>query len=183
MYSQAVIPRYVAASDNTKLYNAVSFLGGVVLLALLAQITIPLAWTPVPITGQTFGVTLISLLWGRTRAFSVVGCYLLMGTLGLPMFAAVTGGATVGYLVGMLMATLVVGTLADRGWSQSFFKSWAAGAMGSLVVFSFGLVVLSFYIEDKSTLFTAGLWPFLPGDLIKTVSAAAIASTIAKRKK
>lgn len=185
MQSQALVNKILVDVGDTKLNNLVSFLGGVLLLSLLAQVAIPLPWTPVPITGQTFGVALVALLWGQKKAFSIVSCYLLLGIVGLPVFAQAqsgfTFGATSGYLIGMLLSTLLVGALSDKGWTQSFFKTWFAGFLGSCVTFACGLFVLSFYVPFEALLIS-GLLPFLPGDLVKTVTAATIANRLTKLK-
>lgn len=172
--SQAFVPTLIIDRGNTTLHNMVSYGLGVIGLALLAQIAIPLPWTPVPITGQTFGVTLIALLFGKTRAVSVVATYLLLGLAGMPFLAAAKLGPTSGYLVGMLLSSVVVGHLADLGWTRSFIKTWFAGFLGSLCVFACGLLVLSFFVPSE-TLMVAGFFPFLPGDAIKTLAAASIA--------
>jgi biotin transport system substrate-specific component len=75
----------------------------------------------------------------------------------------------------MLAAAGVMGTLADRGWTHSFYRTWFAAFLGSLITFSFGLLVLSFFVPRQSVL-TAGLFPFLPGDFIKTGLASFMAS-------
>lgn len=158
---------------------------GVVWLALLAQVRIPLPWTPVPITGQTFGVSFLALLLGAKFAASSFGLYLVAGAAGLPVFAGLASGLavgpTAGYLVGMWLAAFVVGTLADRGWVKTFPRALLATYAGSLIVFSLGLVGLSFFLPQEALL-AAGLWPFLPGDLIKNLTAAGLATYIANRK-
>lgn len=175
---QALLPRLISKSQNQNLSNVLSVFAGVILISLLAQVSIPLPFTPVPITGQTFGVALTSLLWGRKRGFATMLSYLTLGSLGFPLFAlgksGFVVGPTMGYLVGMLFASFLMGTLADLGWTKSFFKTWLAAFLGSTVTFSFGLWILSYFIPGDQLLI-AGLLPFLPGDLIKT----ALASTLA----
>ncbi|MCJ8275299.1 MAG: biotin transporter BioY [Bdellovibrionales bacterium] len=178
MQSQALVNRVLVDLGSTKLNSFLSYVGGVIALALLAQVAIPLPWTPVPITGQTFGVTLIALLFGQKRAFSIVSTYIVLGTFSVPVFA-LAGASSYGYLFGMLLASAVVGHFADKGWTRSFIKSYFAGLIGSCLVFSCGLFWLSYFVPTE-TLLTAGLIPFLPGDLIKTVSAAFIASRLSR---
>lgn len=151
---------------------------GVILISLMAQIVIRLPGTPVPITGQTFGVALTALLWGRRRAFAVMGSYLFLGYLGLPLLAGgavLSAGPSVGYLAGMMLATLVVGELADRGFSKTWGRAFLSATLGSVVVFSLGLWVLSYFVPHEALL-AAGLWPFLPGDILKNALASFIAS-------
>lgn len=166
--SQALVSRFT--------YNLAAIASGVVVLSLLAQVSIPLPWTPVPITGQTFGVALIALMWGFKRGFASVLSYLLLGASGLPIFAAGKagiGGPTTGYLFGMLAGALVMGTLSDRGFTKTFRKALLASYLGSVCVFFFGLVGLSFFIP-REALLTAGLYPFLFGDLLKNTLAATL---------
>ena len=152
---------------------------GVVFVSALAQVKIFLPWTPVPITGQTFGVLSLALLLGRKNALITTGLYLLAGFLGAPIFAGGVGGFSVGptfgYLVGMLAASIVVGTLADRGWSSRFSTALVATLVGHLLIFGFGLLVLSYFVP-RSHLLGAGLWPFLPGAGVKSLLAALIVS-------
>ena len=180
--SDAIVPGYL--QKHNELAREALFLSlGVVMLALLAQIAIPLPWTPVPITGQTFGVALMALVWGSKRGGLVFLSYILVGSLGLPVFAGgVAGflvGPTMGYLVGMALATYVVGYLADRGATRSFLGSLGAAYLGSLCIFSLGLLNLSFYVPGEALL-AAGLFPFLIGDLVKNTTAALIASRLRK---
>lgn len=184
MYSQATIPVLISKSENQTLANLTSVIGGVLLISLLAQIVIPLPWTPVPITGQTFAVSFVSLLWGSKRGFSVVSLYLLLGGLGLPIFAFGKSGfllgPTAGYLVGMLVASAVVGFLADKGFSKRFFPSLAAAYIGSAIVFAMGVLGLSYFVPTKD-LFIMGVLPFLFGDAVKNMLAAYLAVKVRKK--
>ncbi len=184
MKSLALIP--IVLDEKKSVLNEVIFLiSGVTLLVCLAQIAIPVPWSPVPITGQTFGVTLIALSWGSVRAGSIVFAYLSLGLLGLPVFALSTGGfiwgPTIGYLVGMQIGSVAMGYLADRGFTQSFKKTLIASYCGSLIVFICGLTILSFFVPQNSLL-TMGLYPFLIGDLLKNSIASYISWKLKKRK-
>ncbi len=154
------------------------------MVALLAQLTIRLPWTPVPITGQTFGVTLMALLWGRNRALTVMTTYLILGAFGAPIFSGGTHGLelapTVGYLIGMFFSALLVGELSNRGATRSWGRAFLASACGSALTFIFGLIVLSHFVP-AAHLLTAGLLPFLPGDFLKNALAATIAVTARKK--
>ena len=180
--SQAFIPNFISTAGKhpvaTELASVVS---GVVAISLLAQVVIPLGFTPVPITGQTFGVMLVSLLWGSRRGALILTAYLATGALGLPVFAdaqsGLTWGPTLGYLIGMGLSAYAIGFLADRGWSKTFTRAFAACMIGSVLIFSSGLLVLSFFIPvGLKQLLLAGFIPFIPGDLIKMTLAASIAS-------
>jgi biotin transport system substrate-specific component len=168
--------------DKNTLAKLASILLGVGLLSALAQIAIPLPFTPVPITGQTFGVALLSLMLGRQLGFTTVATYVLLGTLGLPIFSGAQAGlriAGAGYLVGMCLASIVIGSLADRGWSKNFASAFAASLIGSICVFTCGLIILAQFVPSAN-LFQAGLLPFIPGDLIKSALAAGIVSKVFK---
>lgn len=178
MRSKALIANYVDSQENKLIINFLVVIGGLVLLSLLAQITIILPFTPVPITGQAFGVALVSLLWGRARAVTILCSYLFLGQFGAPIFAmgrSGFSGATSGYLVGMLIAAFIVGWLADLGWGKTLVRAWLATVVGSFITFSCGLTVLSFFVPLKSLLVT-GFYPFLLEDLIKNLLAATIVS-------
>ena len=184
-HSKALIHTYVHQTDFKILKTIAAVLGGVILMSLLAQVRIVLPWTPVPITGQTFGVAVLALLWGSRLSLVTFATYLFFGAIGAPIFAGgisgLTVGPTLGYLGGMLIASIVVGRLSDRGWANHFKTALGASYIGSMIIFSCGVFGLSFYIP-KDQLFIAGVLPFLPGDLIKNILAAAIASQSTKIK-
>ena len=152
---------------------------GVALLTALSKIALPIPGSPVPVTGQTFGIALIALLWGRKRAMTTVASYLLLGFSGAPVFAGpvlpFTLGPTSGYLVGMFFSSAWVGWLSDRGWSRSLWRALIAAETGSLIIFAFGLGVLSTFVPSEHLL-AAGWIPFIPGDVLKTTLAAWVAS-------
>lgn len=167
----SLVPQYIIQRGSKTLDNIISVLISILGLSLLAQITIPLPWTPVPITGQTFGVILTALICGRKRAMASILSYLTLGAIGLPIFAmgksGLSIGPTTGYLIGMAVASFCVGFLSDLGWTQSWWKSYLASALGSIIIFTFGVIGLSLFIPTKELLM-AGVVPFLPGDFIKT---------------
>jgi len=146
-------------------------------VAAFAQIRIPLPITPDPLTGQTFAVLLIGAALGSKRGAASLMLYTLMGTLGLPFFAggasglAYLSGPTLGYLVGFVVATYVIGLLAERGLERSVRTSLVPFAIGTLVIYIFGAgwLAILFGIEQALAL---GLLPFLIGDAIKLVLAA-----------
>jgi biotin transport system substrate-specific component len=179
MTSQALVPIFISRSNEKLISNILSVMMGVGLIALLAQVAIPLPWTPVPITGQTFGVALVALSWGRARGLATVATYFILGGLGLPIFASAASGfsvgPTMGYLIGMVIASFVVGGLADKGWTKTLGRSLAAAFIGSLCIFGCGLFVLSFFVP-KEMLLMSGLIPFIPGDILKNTTAAIISN-------
>ncbi|MBL7544187.1 MAG: biotin transporter BioY [Bdellovibrionaceae bacterium] len=181
---QALVPQILLARGNRTIENVVSVFLGVMVLSVLAQIAIPLPWTPVPVTGQTFGVAFMSLLWGRRRGLAVVLSYIALGAFGLPVFALGKSGfmfgPTMGYLVGMVVASYWMGLLSDWGWTKTFFRSYLAAASGSLITFCFGALVLSTFVPS-GTWFIAGVLPFIPGDIIKTLVASYLAYQTQKK--
>lgn len=149
------------------------------LTAACAQIQIPLPFTPVPLTGQTFAVLLSGALLGSRWGAVSMAMYLAEGFCGLPFFAggaagiALLLGPTGGYLLGFIPGSWLAGQLAERGWDRS---PWTAAAMmliGSLVIFAFGLAGLARFAAPSRLLFL-GFFPFVPGDLLKACLAAAV---------
>ncbi|QDK46115.1 biotin transporter BioY [Bdellovibrio sp. ZAP7] len=170
---KSFIPSLVLKLGNKISHNIAATLMGALIIAAVAQIKIPLPFTPVPITGQTFGVALISLLWGKTRGFSAVVIYLIFAT------TSISFGPTSGYLIGMLVASYLMGDLSDRGWTGKFWSTWLAAFFGSCVILSCGVLVLSLYMPHDTLLLT-GVLPFLPGDFLKTLLACFIVRQVAR---
>ena len=146
--------------------------------ALAAQVAVPFAWTPVPLTGQTFAVLLSGAVLGARLGFIAQVVYLLEGGLGLPLFAGgATGvvklvGPTGGYLMAFPFAAALTGFLAERGWDRRFLTTFGALLLGSAVIFAFGLLWLARFLPAQQLL-TSGLLPFIPGDLLKSGLASA----------
>jgi len=155
--------------------DAVVVLVGSWLVALVAQMSIPLE--PVPITGQTFGVLLVGAALGFRRGALALGAYLVQGAIGLPFFAGGASGIarlfgpTGGYLIGFVFAAALVGALAERSWDRRFLSTLAAMALGNLVIYLFGLPWLAWFVGWEKVA-ALGLIPFLPGDALKMLLAA-----------
>ena len=173
----AVFPR------STALTHATFIVGGTLFIAALAQIAIPVPGSPVPVTGQTLAVYLIGTTYGARLGFATFATYLLAGIAGAPVFAASTGatnhglaritGATGGYLIGMLVASFVLGALADRKADQKFKTSFPALTLGSVIIFAFGLTWLKYSFElSWAKTISAGLTPFIFGELLKIAITA-----------
>ena len=166
------------ARAHSGLRNLALVFGGSLLVALSAQIAIPLPWTPVPITGQTLGVLLVGAALGAHRGFLALAMYLAEGAAGLPFFAAGTGGPmvfvgpTAGYLISFPIAAFVVGWLAERGWDRKTWSTALAMALGTGVIFASGVLWLS-NIVGWSAVWAIGLLPFLPGAVVKIAVASA----------
>lgn len=144
---------------------------GVLALAVSAHIIIPLPFTPVPVTGQTFAVLLLGAAYGARRGVASVVLYLLAGVAGLPVFAAVAGAASYGYLIGFAVAAFIVGWLADRGWGRGLPTSIAAMLVGEVAIYACALPWLARFVGWNHVI-ALGLTPFLVGDAYKLVAAA-----------
>ncbi|NCN28088.1 biotin transporter BioY [bacterium] len=167
----------IANTQQRILFTLLSMGIGVVLLAATAQLKFVLPFTPVPVTGQTFGVLLIAMLMGSQAGSLTVGAYLIAGAAGAPFFANVSGPHTTGYLFGMLVAARVVGYLADIGWAKSFSKAFAIGTLGTAIIFAFGLAILGKF-TGYSNVLALGLYPFLIGAVIKIALASGVVSML-----
>ncbi len=160
------------------LYDAALVLAGSLLIALSAQIAIPLPFSPVPVTGQTMAVLLVGALLGRRRGSLAVLVYIAEGIAGLPVFAGGAAGParllgpTGGYLVGFVAAAYLVGLLAERGWDRRVSTTAAAMALGNLVIYTVGVLWLTVFVGSLSAALAAGVLPFIPGDLAKIAAAA-----------
>lgn len=157
-------------------YDVGLVLGGSLLIALSAQVSIHLPFSPVPVTGQTFAVLLVGALLGWQRGALAVLAYLVEGLSGLPVFAgglagpAVLLGPTGGYLLGFVAAAGLTGWLAERGWDRRSGSMLLAMLLGSTVIYLFGVPRLAAFVGWDAAL-AAGLWPFLIGDVFKAVLA------------
>ncbi|HEY8678699.1 MAG TPA: biotin transporter BioY [Candidatus Dormibacteraeota bacterium] len=141
------------------------------LTGLLAHLVIPLPFTPVPVTGQTFGVLLTGAVLGSRLGIATMLAYIVEGTAGLPVFAAGTHGpATYGYLAGFVLAAFVVGWLVERGWDRDLPRLVAAMLVGEVAIYLFGLLWLARFVPI-SQLLALGFFPFLLGDAVKLVAA------------
>lgn len=148
-------------------------------VALSAQVVIPLPFTPVPITLQTFAVLLTGALLGSRLGAAALMLYIAEGALGLPFFRGGNGGwlylmlsPTAGYLLAYPLAAFVTGRLAERGWDRKFLTAAAAIAVGSIVILCGGwLGLLRFYSAGQAV--ALGVAPFIIGDILKIALAAA----------
>ncbi|MBI5243093.1 MAG: biotin transporter BioY [Elusimicrobia bacterium] len=171
---QAVLPKAGAAARFGEA------LGFSLLIALSAQLAVPLPFTPVPLTAQTAAVMLAGALLGRRWGAASVMLYLLEGAAGLPFFAGASGGAlcfagpTGGYLLAFPLAAYVTGFFAERGFDRTFLRAAAAMLAGSVIILSIGTLALARFVP-AGKVFQLGFLPFIPGDILKIgISAAAL---------
>jgi biotin transport system substrate-specific component len=161
-----------AVRDILLVVGAAGFVGA------LAQISIHLAFTPVPITGQTLGVLLAGAALGWRRAAASMALYAVAGVVGVPWFAGASSGyvgASFGYILGFFFAAVACGYLAERGADRSVLSSVPAMIVGEIVIYAFGLtwLALDLHYGAGKTL-ADGFTPFVAGDAIKAAIAASL---------
>ncbi|MFD9167405.1 biotin transporter BioY, partial [Streptomyces sp. NPDC059558] len=149
--------------------------GGAALTGLAAQISVQVDGLAAPITGQTFAALLVGTALGARRGFLSLAVYTLVGMAGVPWFAgggSGAGGATFGYVLGMLLAATVVGALARRGGDRSVLRTAGSMAVGSAVVYAVGVPYLMAVTgASLTTALATGMVPFLIGDALKAALA------------
>ncbi|HEV2213676.1 MAG TPA: biotin transporter BioY [Terracidiphilus sp.] len=183
---------FAGVSVSPWLRNAGIVLGASALLALCAHISLPLWFTPVPLSLQPFGVLLLGLLLTPRMAGASVAAYLAEGALGLPVFAPVAGtpgglihllGPTGGYLMAYPAAALLIAFLRSR-LPGRFATSLAAAAAGDLVILFSGALWLTVATHGSlSAALPLAVAPFLPGDALKVAAAAGAASGIRRLRR
>jgi biotin transport system substrate-specific component len=161
--------------------SGVTILLGAALTAAAAQVSFPVPGSPVPVTGQTFAVLLTAAALGPARGLAAQALYLVMGAVGLPVFAGAghgTGvifGASGGYLVGFLAAAAITGYGARRGADRSPVRTLLLFALASVVIYAIGTAWLCLDTGmSLSAGISAGVTPFLPGDTAKALLAAGL---------
>jgi biotin transport system substrate-specific component len=166
-------PRRVLADlvSRSALGEIALIVGGAALMGALAQISIHVSFTPVPITGQTLGVMLAGTALGWRRAFAAMGLYVGAGLLGLPWFADHASGyvgASFGYLIGFIVAGAALGWVASRGADRNIAWAFLAMAVGDAIVFLIGVTWLKIDLHlSISSAIYEGFTIFVGGELIK----------------
>ena len=167
--------------------QAALVVAGIAVLAIAAKIKIPM-W-PVPITMGTFAVLSIGAAYGARLGLATILGYMLIGALGFDVFAGSSAekfgleyimGGTGGYLVGYVLATLLLGTLARKGWDRSAPKMAGAMLLGNALIYIPGLIWLGMLYGWDKPILAWGLIPFLVGDVVKLALAAALFPAIWK---
>ncbi|GAA1725838.1 biotin transporter BioY [Microcella frigidaquae] len=164
-------------------------IAGTALVAVLAQVAVPL-W-PVPVTGQTLAVLLVGASLGAARGAASLALYAVLGLAGLPIFAPQDDGShltglaaltapSFGYIIGFIASAAIVGWAAERSWDRGWYKPIITFIGGSLVVFAFGLPWLAVALgqfglpNDPQSVLISGFYPFIIGGIIKAAIAAAL---------
>ncbi len=166
---------------GVRVYNIALVVLGSMFIAAMAQIRIPLPFSPVPVTGQTFAILLIGMLYGRHRAVATVSLYVMEGIAGLPVFAGGMGlpyvlGPTGGYIIGFLFAAYLLGVFAEWGWDRRFYSAFLAMMIGSVVILTLGTIYLATFVGLKNAV-VGGFLPFLGIDVLKSILAATLLPT------
>ena len=173
----------IETKEKETFKNILLVLGGVAFLSIMSQILIPLPYTPVPISLGTFGVTLMALLYGRKLGTATILSYVVAGSLGAPIFAGGKAGSlfspTGGYILGYIVATIILGYLADRGVTKSYVKTILSLTLSSAIILTLGSLVLSLFVPGKNA-FIIGVLPFLPGDALKSTTVTLLLPTLWK---
>ncbi len=173
--------------DRSRVRDAVAVVGFALLTAVAAQISIPLGFTPVPLTGQTFAVLLAGGVLGSRRGGLSMLLYVALGAIGLPFYADGAGGwtaatgATAGYLVGFIVAAIVVGLMAEHGQDRKLSTSIPAFIAGTMIIYTVGAGWLAYDLglpltaaAGEPSAISLGVAPFLVGDVFKALLAGAM---------
>lgn len=165
---------------------------------ILAQIVIPLPWTPVPVTGQTFAVLMAGVILGRYWGSLSMVMYIILGLAGVPWFAGMTGGyetflgPTCGYFIGFIIASMFLGHLTDkyiraRSFTPMLFLMLFANFVLIYIPGLIGLGSWLYFVKGTMPsiwmLLVMGLFPFVVGDLMKIGGAAALTKAITPKNK
>lgn len=181
MTTTALAPRHRVLADlvpGGAVRDLMLVAGAAALTGLAAQVAIPLPFTPVPVSLQTFTVLLSAAALGPVRAGAAMLLYLAVGVAGVPWFAqqnSGTGFPSFGYIVGFVVASVVVGALARRGADRSVAGAAATMVVGNVVVYAVGVPYLALALGvDLPTAVGLGATPFLIGDALKIVLATGL---------
>ncbi|MEO1985999.1 MAG: biotin transporter BioY [Martelella sp.] len=187
--SPALLPAFspLAPQNRSLAWKAAAVFLGSLFLALSSYIEVPMV--PVPVTMQTFAVTLVGALYGWRLGGATIVAWLIEGALGLPVLAGGAAGfthfmgPTGGYLFAFPIAGMVAGFLAERGWNgHRVALAFLAMLAGNALCLLLGAAWLSLMIGVGAA-FTAGVLPFLLGAVLKSALAAAVLKALARGPK
>lgn len=172
-------PRVLAdVVPHTWARQLVLIVGGATFVGLAAQIAIPLPFTPVPLTLQTFAVLLAGAALGSLRGVLAMTLYAVAGIVGVPWFAEGSSGfaaPSFGYILGFIAAAFIVGRIAENGATRTAPRTAGLMVVGNVVIYAIGVTWLKFALDvDVATAIALGVTPFLLGDAIKIAAAAGL---------
>lgn len=175
----APAPRVLADFAARNAFTQIALvLGGAAFVAVSAQIAIPLPFTPVPLTLQTFAVLLTGAALGSLRGVLAMTVYALVGMAGAPIYsqgASGFGGATFGYILGFILAAFIVGRLAEGGATTTPWRTAGLMLIGNIAIYAVGVTWLKVSMDFTWSMAIAlGATPFLIGDVIKIALAAGL---------
>jgi biotin transport system substrate-specific component len=183
----ALPPRPLVLADlvpAVRARNVVLVTLGVLFTALLAQVSVPVPGSPVPITGQTLAVVLTAASLGPMRGVAVQVFYIVSALVGLPFYSEASGGfevvfgATGGYVMGFIPAAYLIGLAAKHGADRNPLKSVPLFIAGQAVIFAVGVPWLAYSVGmTASQALEAGFYPFILGGLVKAAIAAGVLGT------
>ena len=175
---------YYISINNQKL-NAISIILGSLLIAILAQISFYVPFSPVPFTGQTIGVFIIGGILGPKKGVFCILAYLIEGLVGLPVFANMSAGflvlmgPTAGYLYSFIPAVVMVGYFTDLNTKNKFWINTFICILVTFFILCSGTLYLSNFIGFQEA-FTAGFYPFILVGVIKSIFSCAMISLYKK---
>ncbi len=153
---------------------------GSIFIAILAQVSIPIPFSPVPITGQTIGIVIIGTVLGPLNGSMAVIVYIFEGALGLPVFANLSSGIhvlmgpTAGYIWGFIVGAFLMGVLDKIGFTSSFLLSFLSCLIVTTLILVIGTLYLAFFKTGLKLALEMGFYPFLIGDFVKSFISASI---------
>ncbi len=174
---------YMTLSDavwrsGSLLRQIVLVIAGIAILTAAAKIKFPVPPSPVPVTMGTFAVLVLGAAYGPRLGLATILGYLLLGALGLAVFSGDKAGLTYlmggtgGFLAGFVLATLILGIAATKGWDRSIWKMALALLAANVAIYVPGLLWLNQFADGWAQTFTWGITPFLIGDMMKLALAA-----------
>jgi biotin transport system substrate-specific component len=168
----------VRAFHNAVTRDMTLVAGSAALIGLAAQVAVPVPGSPVPVTAQTFAVLLAGTALGAGRALAALALYIGMGAAGMPWFAEHTSGTgmpTFGYLIGMALAAVMAGALAQRGADRSPLRTAGVMLLGNAVIYAAGVTYLAHDLGiSMSKAYEIGMQNYLIGDAFKIALAVGL---------
>lgn len=182
--SPTVAARPLVLSDlipRTLARDAVLVVAGAGITGALAQLSVPVHGSPVPITGQTLGALLVGAALGWRRGFAALALYLLAGMAGVPWYAGHAHGTSLpdlGYIIGFVFAAAAVGALAAHGGDRTPLRTIGTMIVGNLIIYAIGVPYLMANLHiGITTAWSIGIKNYLPGDALKILIAAGLLPT------